>query len=129
MIVLENADLPWEPADQANFTGSARIRRAEGLDARAALKVFRVEFQPGARTNWHEHTGVQLLLVLEGRCRVQKRGEPVREVEARSVVAIQPGEEHWHGAAPGAVMTHLAVNVGATTRWLAPVSDEEYAGS
>ena len=116
MIVLESQGLLWESADQANFTGSARIQRADQLDSEAALKVFRVEFQPGARTNWHVHTGVQLLLVLEGRCRVQRRGEPLREVVAGSVVAVQLGEEHWHGAAPGSTMTHLAVNVGATTR-------------
>ena len=128
MIVLEGEELPWQPAEQAHFTGSVRLRRAEDLNPRASLKVFRVEFQPRARTHWHEHSGVQLLLVVEGRCRVQKQGEPVRELGPGSVVSILPGEKHWHGAAPGSVMMHLAVNVQATTSWMEPVSEEQYEG-
>ena len=35
--------------------------------------MYRVTFQPGARTAWHTHTGgPQILLVIEGSCRLQK---------------------------------------------------------
>ena len=34
------------------------------------------------------------------------------------VVVIDPGEEHWHGAAPGSAGEHLAINLGADTHWL-----------
>jgi quercetin dioxygenase-like cupin family protein len=34
------------------------------------------------------------------------------------VVAIDPGEEHWHGAAPGTAGEHLAINTGKATTWL-----------
>jgi quercetin dioxygenase-like cupin family protein len=41
-----------------------------------------------------------------------------------------PGQEHWHGAAAGNFMCHLAMLVGIPggegTTWLEPVTDEQY---
>ncbi len=88
--------------------------------------MYRVEFDPGARTNWHTHSGAQWLFVIEGRVRVQTSGEVVQDVDAGGAVVIAPGERHWHGAAPGMRAVHLAVNVNVTTAWLEPVTDEEY---
>ena len=69
---------------------------------------------------------MQLLLVIDGRCRVQREGERIQEVAAGGAVRIEPGERHWHGATPDAPMTHLALNVDATTEWFEKVSDEDY---
>ena len=69
---------------------------------------------------------MQLLLVIEGRCRVQKDGESVQEVTAGGAVRIEPGERHWHGATPDGPMTHLALNIDAATEWFEPVTDAEY---
>ena len=88
--------------------------------------VYHVEFEPGARTNWHSHSGAQWLLIIEGRIRIQTWGEATREVGAGDAVMIAPGEKHWHGAAPGGRGVHLAVNVNATTEWLEPVREDQY---
>ncbi len=65
-------------------------------------------------------------MILDGRVRIQRWGEPPHEVVAGDAVVIAPGEKHWHGAAPGGLGVHLAVNVDVTTEWLEPVSDEQY---
>jgi quercetin dioxygenase-like cupin family protein len=72
---------------------------------------------------------VQLLLVIEGRCRVQKRGEALHEVAAGGAIRIEPGERHWHGATPDGPMTHLALNINAATEWFEQVTDATYAGA
>ena len=118
-----------QPADPANFTGDATLTRMDGVCDGPRVNAYRVTFQPRARTAWHTHSGPQLLLVVEGRCRLQKAGEPVQEVEAGSVVCIEPGDRHWHGASADAPMTHVALNLDASTTWLAKVSDAEYAGA
>src|SRR5215210_208599 len=107
-------DVEFEPADPRNFVGSARVKR---LPMAEDTLVFLVEFEPGGRTNWHAHTGQQLLLVKEGRGLVQKWGEPVFEVQAGDAVTIDPNEKHWHGAAPSSKMAHFAVNLNFTTAW------------
>ena len=53
-------------------------------------------------------------------------GRAAQEVTAGDAVVIHPGEKHWHGAAAGRTGAHIAVNVNATTKWLEPVSEEDY---
>ena len=44
------------------------------------LTIARRRFEAGARTYWHSHDNGQLLLVEQGRMRLQKRGNPMREL-------------------------------------------------
>ena len=129
MKVFQSSDHPAGLADPQNFTGQASVVRMDRLSDQPAVNMYRVTFQPAARTAWHAHTGVQLLLVIEGQCRVQKEGEAIHEVTAGGAIRIEPGERHWHGATPDAPMTHLALNIDAATEWFEQVTDAAYAGA
>jgi quercetin dioxygenase-like cupin family protein len=109
-----------------SFTGSVRSRRLTAPEGPEAVHLYRVEFARSARTHWHTHSGPQWLFVVDGRIRLQKWGEPAEDLDTGDAVVIEPGEKHWHGAAPGASGTHLAFNIAAATEWLEPVSDEQY---
>ena len=128
MRIAELAALASEAADPNTFTGRARMTRMPGLSDAPAVKAFRVVFEPAARTHWHVHSGPQLLVVLDGWCRLQCEGQPVREIGTGDVACIAAGERHWHGAWAGGPMTHLAVNIESVTTWLDAVTDAEYAG-
>ena len=91
-----------------------------------------VTFEAGARTNWHTHPLGQTLYVVSGVGRVQKLGEPVREIKPGDTVWIAPGEKHWHGAAPTTAMVHLAMHEaldGSHVTWMEPVTDEDFAAA
>ena len=60
-------------AAQGNFIGGGPAR----LDSEDVLKA-RVRLEAGARSSWHSHSWGQLLLVEEGRGRIQLRGQPLR---------------------------------------------------
>ena len=128
MRIFEPSGLPAEPSDATHFTGRASLTRMADVNEKPAVNMYHVRFQPAARTAWHIHSGVQLLLVTEGRCRVQTADEAVGVVPTGGIVCIMAGEKHWHGADGDAAMTHIAINVDATTEWLEQVSDAEYAG-
>ena len=128
MRLLHLAGLRAAPSDPATFTGAARVTRMPGVADDPAVDAYRVEFEPRARTAWHLHSGLQLLVVLSGRCRVQREGEPVRTAAAGDVVSIAAGERHWHGADPNGPMVQLALNVDFVTTWFGKVSDTEYEG-
>ena len=117
MQVFTLAALDSEPSDPNTFVGQARPSH-----------VYRVAFEAGARTNWHSHSGPQLLQIVEGRCRFQRAGAPVQEAEAGDLISFAPEERHWHGAWPNGPMTHIAINIDATTTWSTPVTDVEYLG-
>jgi quercetin dioxygenase-like cupin family protein len=104
----------------ANFTGTVTQRSATDI------RTLRYHFDPGARTNWHSHEGGQLILVEEGRIRVQERGQRIKEFGPRESFHTAPGVTHWHGALPGEGLTQVALSFGNTT-WIEKVSDEEYS--
>ena len=115
------------------FTGAVFIDAvASPLDA-LRLSASRVHFTPGARTHWHTHPNGQTIFVLEGIGLAQRRGGPVETIRPGDRVFFEPGEEHWHGAAPNRFMTHLAMvevdEDGNMADWGDPVTDEEYAAT
>ena len=53
----------------------------------------------------------------------------MKEVRAGDTVWFAPGEKHWHGAAPGVGMEHLAMQEalnGSVADWMEHVNDEQY---
>jgi quercetin dioxygenase-like cupin family protein len=126
MKIFRAAQIPSADGDRNTFTGTVRRTTLASDTSGTPVNVYRVEFEPGARTHWHTHDGPQWLFVVEGRIRVQKEGEPATEVSAGDAIVIQPGERHWHGAPATGRGVHLAVNVNAKTHWMEPVTDEQY---
>ena len=129
MRLFRGSELRQEDADPAHFTGTARVTRTTGVSDEPGVTIYRVEFDPKARTDWHAHTGPQLLLILDGRCRIQTWGEAVRELEPGDTACVEPNEKHWHGAGADAAMTHIAVNIKVTTNWMEKVTDAQYDSS
>ena len=128
MKIFTLATLDSEPSDPTTFVGLARLTRMSDAAAHPQTNVYRVAFEAGARTNWHRHSGPQLLQIIEGTCRFQTDGERVHEAVVGDLISIAPGERHWHGAAPAGPMTHIAINIDAKTEWFEPVTDEDYVG-
>lgn len=97
------------------------------------LRVTRVTFTPGGRTNWHAHAVGQILYVLSGAGRYQLEGEAVQEILPGDTVVIPPDARHWHGAAPDRMLCHLALSEsddsGAATDWMEAVSDADYTAA
>ena len=116
------------PADW--FTGTVFIDTLAGPAGTSRLSASSVLFTPGARTAWHTHPNGQTIFVVEGVGRAQRRGGPVEEIRPGDRVFFEPGEEHWHGAAPDRFMTHIAMldvdDEGRSADWGEHVTDEEY---
>ena len=128
MRIFRNGDTTSKRADAQTFVGAAHTKLLASADENASVHVYRVDFEPGSRTNWHTHSGAQWLFVVSGCIRVQLWGEPAIDVDEGDAVVVAPGEKHWHGAVPGSRGTHLAVNINVKTEWLEPVTDVDYAG-
>ncbi len=112
------------------FTGAVYIDTVATPGDGSRLSANSVHFTPRARTAWHTHPNGQSIYVTEGIGRCQRRGGPIEKIRPGDRVFFEPGEEHWHGAAPDRFMTHLAlVEVdaeGTSATWGEHVTDEEY---
>jgi quercetin dioxygenase-like cupin family protein len=113
----------------ANFTGDVKVAPLWPASPQIQASGAYVTFAPGARSAWHTHPSGQRLVVVAGTGLVQEWGKPVQELHPGDTVWCPPGVRHWHGAAPGTSMTHLAVTGmadGKGVQWLDKVSDEAY---
>lgn len=129
MEITRAETVPSLPANAEYFTGAVRQERIVDTPEGPPVMALRVAFEPGARTNWHTHPAGQTLHVLSGTGIVQRRGAEGQAIRPGDTVWIPAGEEHWHGAAPGRAMTHLAMQAkveGSAATWLEPVSDTDY---
>lgn len=129
MQILKNGTKPAVKGPAEWFTGKVRLDFLFAPEAPAAVSAGLVNFEPGARTNWHCHPLGQMLVVTAGCGRVQREGGPIEEIRPGDVVWFEPGEKHWHGAGPTTGMSHIAIQEnlnGNSADWLEPVSDAQY---
>src|SRR5512135_2579930 len=129
-VTRNSLDTNAGPADW--FTGTVYIDTIAAPAATARAGAALVRFTPGARTAWHTHPHGQTIYVTEGIGRCQREGGPVEEIRPGDRVFFEPGENHWHGAAPYRFMAHVAMQQndesGSPVTWGDHVSDEQYGG-
>jgi quercetin dioxygenase-like cupin family protein len=113
------------------FTGTVYIDAVAAPLSGSRASASNVHFTPGARTAWHTHPNGQTIWVTQGVGLAQSRGGPIEVIRPGDRVFFEPGEDHWHGAAPNRFMIHLAIldvdDEGNVATWGEHVTDEEYA--
>ena len=127
-ITRNTIDTTIGPSDW--FTGAVFIDPVAAPSGQSHLQASSVHFTPGARTAWHTHPKGQTIFVTEGVGLVQQRGGPIERIGPGDQVFFEPGEDHWHGAAPDRLMTHIAIApadaTGSVVAWGDHVTDDEY---
>jgi quercetin dioxygenase-like cupin family protein len=133
ILALSGSDRPASAQAQATPTPAEqaeRIARTGGsVPVESNINAALRRFEPGNKTYWHSHEGGFILFVQEGRARVQRRGEPMKELGPGEIDYAPPGVEHWHGAAPNEPLLQLGVvPFGGGIKFLEAVTDAQYNG-
>lgn len=130
-ITRNNTETAVGPVEY--FTGTVYIDTVAAPSEPSRLAAASVHFTPGARTAWHTHPLGQTIYVTEGVGLCQRRGGEIEVIRPGESVFFEPGEEHWHGAAPNRLMTHIAMHEvdeeGSPVSWGEPVTEEEYGAA
>jgi quercetin dioxygenase-like cupin family protein len=123
-------NLATNPGPREWFTGSVFIDTVAAPSEGSQIGAASVHFTPGARTAWHTHPHGQTIWVTEGLGLCQTEGGPIEVIRAGDRVFFGPGENHWHGAAPTRLMTHIAMQQADAdanvVAWGEHVTDDEY---
>ena len=129
MQITRNS-LDTDPGPAERFTGAVYVDPIAAPSPPSRTAAASVHFAPGARTAWHTHPFGQTIFVIEGIGRCQSAGGPIEEIRSGDRVFFEPGENHWHGAAPKRFLTHIAIQEaddwGSPVTWGTHVTDEEY---
>ena len=130
-ITRSSNDTIVGPADW--FTGTVHLDMIATPSEPSRVQAANVHFAPGARTAWHTHPLGQTIHVTEGVGLCQRRGAQVEMIRPGDSVFFEPGEDHWHGAAPNRFMAHIAIqevdDEGSPVSWGEHVTDEEYGAA
>jgi quercetin dioxygenase-like cupin family protein len=103
-ITRSSLDTQQGPADW--FTGDVYIDAIAAPAGTSTTAAALVHFTPGARTAWHTHPHGQTIFVTEGVGLCQREGGPIESIRPGDRVFFEPGENHWHGAAPDRFSPH-----------------------
>jgi quercetin dioxygenase-like cupin family protein len=132
-VQITRNSLETAPGPRDWFTGEVYIDPVAAPSDVSRVSVSNVHFTPGARTAWHTHPNGQTIWVTEGIGFAQRRGGPIEVIRPGDRVFFEPGEHHWHGAAPNRFMVHLAIvqvdDDGKPATWGDHVTDEEYGAA
>jgi quercetin dioxygenase-like cupin family protein len=109
MKTIRGAEVTTQRGPADWFDGDVWIQPVLGADDSSSQRSAVVSFSAGARTVWHIHPRGQMIFVISGVCHAQRYGGEIERLTAGDAAWFAPGEKHWHGAAPGHPMVHLAV--------------------
>ena len=116
MKIVKTGELPKLPAVGQIFRGTVFRQEIVEPGESISFNFSIVNFEPGSRNKFHQHTGDQILIVTSGTGIVATETTE-HEVTAGDVVLIPAGENHWHGAPGSTPMSHITVQPkGATTQ-------------
>jgi quercetin dioxygenase-like cupin family protein len=130
MEITRNS-LPTARGSSDWFTGEVYVDTISTPSDGWRIGSASVHFTPGARTAWHTHPHGQTIWVTEGVGLCQRKGGAIEVIRPGDRVFFEPGEDHWHGAAPTRFMTHVAMQQadaeGNVVTWGEHVTDADYA--
>ncbi|EDQ87115.1 uncharacterized protein MONBRDRAFT_33525 [Monosiga brevicollis MX1] len=129
MRVIRDGSMPAMPGPAKFFTGEVRIAKYLPAPEPSRLGVAVVQFEPGARTNWHTHPLGQILVVTKGTGWTQCEGGQKTEIRPGDMIWCNCNRRHWHGATDTTSLEHVAINEsldGKPVEWQEAVSDEIY---
>src|SRR3954453_5096107 len=106
---ITKSSLDTAPGPGDWFTGAVFLDPVAAPVAPSRVASALVHFTPGARTAWHTHPLGQNIWVTEGVGLCQREGGRIEVIRPGDRVFFEPGENHWHGAAPTRFMTHIAI--------------------
>lgn len=103
------------------YCGLAWQREITALQEDVHCSVVEIIFEPMAFTQWHSHSGYQVILVTGGEGYYQEKGLEKQKVNVGDVIKIKSGTVHRHYASDIRILEHTAITFnnssGAATIW------------
>lgn len=134
-IVTTGDELTFPLGQQINsdsFTGTVYIAPMIANDDEYHFPATNnVTFEPGARSSWHSH-GSMIILVTGRVGYYQEEGQPAQIIRKGDVIECAPGVRHWHGATPDKWFSQMVIfdsnytPADGETPAEEPVTDEYY---
>lgn len=102
---------------------NAILHDEEGLD----YNITKATFKANSTLDWHKHSSVQVLIIVEGEAYYQERGNEPVILKEGDIIKCEKDTEHWHASTKSSDVTYLAIyGGGKPTEWTEVLSQEYY---
>jgi quercetin dioxygenase-like cupin family protein len=114
-------------APNTHYIGEAFLSGVLQGDSDLNYNITKATFRKNSTLDWHKHSTVQVLIVIEGEGYYQEKGKEAISIKKGDVVRCAKDVEHWHTASKNNLITYLALYDGSKpTIWTDKVTQEYY---
>lgn len=114
-------------APNTHYIGEAWLNAIIHDDAELGYNITKATFKANSTLDWHKHSSVQVLIIVDGQAYYQERGKDPVVLETGDVIKCPENTEHWHTSTKESNVTYLALyGGGQPTTWTEVVTQEYY---
>ena len=112
-------------APNTNYIGEAWLNPLIRGDNSLNYNITKATFKANSTLNWHKHTSLQVIIVVEGIGYYQEKDKSAIKLIVGDVLKCAPDIEHLHSSSKESDVTYLAIYSGAT-EWTEILTQESY---
>jgi len=114
-------------APNTHYIGDAWLNTIIHDDAELGYNITKATFRANSTLDWHKHTSVQVLIIVDGQAYYQERGKDPVILKKGDVIKCPKDTEHWHTSTKESDVTYLALYGGEQpTIWTEVLTQEYY---
>lgn len=114
-------------APNTNYIGEAWLNPIFHDVGDLGYNITKATFKANSTLDWHKHSTVQVLIIVEGEGYYQERGEEPVILAEGDVIKCEKDVEHWHSSTKDSDVTYLAIYGGdQPTTWTEVLTQEYY---
>ena len=133
-LFAQNADYPVSSyltegtkAPNTHYIGEAWLNPIIHDDNEVGYNITKATFKANSTLDWHTHSKVQVLIIVEGEAYYQERGKDPVILKKGDIIKCPKETEHWHTSTKNSDVTYLALYGGENpTTWTEVLTQEYY---
>jgi quercetin dioxygenase-like cupin family protein len=114
-------------APNTHYIGEAWLNAIIHDDTELDYNITKATFRANSTLDWHKHSSVQVLIIVDGQAYYQERGKDPVVLKTGDVIKCPKNTEHWHTSTKESNVTYLALYGGEKpTQWTEVLTQEYY---
>lgn len=114
-------------APNTHYIGEAWLNAIIHDDEELGYNITKATFKANSTLDWHKHSSVQVLIIVDGTAYYQERGKEPVILKEGDVIRCTKDTEHWHSSSKDSDVTYLALyGAEQPTTWTDVVTPEYY---
>lgn len=114
-------------APNTHYIGEAWLNAIIHDDVELGYNITKATFKANSTLDWHKHSSVQILIIIDGEAYYQERGKDPVVLKKGNIIRCDKDVEHWHSSSKFRDVTYLALySGGKPTIWTEVLTQQYY---